>query len=126
MTGGRHDEALVENEIRRGKRRLDVAVLPLLGGFALRHLAVCSAGEVLLGPLEGFDFGAGWCTARRCDGGWRVPHVALEPRVGTVRSEAHERIDDKRQLLERELDALDGLGCGELVDGGDRRDRLAL
>ncbi len=52
--------------------------------------------------------------------------AALEPRVRSTRPQADERIDDKRQLLPHDLDLLDRIGGGHLVDRRERDDRLAL
>ena len=56
----------------------------------------------------------------------RDPDVAVEARVGAARPQALDRIDDERQRLEIDVDALDRLRGGRFVDGRDGENRLAL
>src|SRR5262249_57154883 len=52
--------------------------------------------------------------------------VALTPRVRPVRAQAVQRIDEKWQRLQIELDPIDRFRGDVFADGGDREDRLAL
>ena len=83
-------------------------------------------GEICVGPLQFFD---GRRRGRLRPASPRLrpsPDVAFEPRVRSARPQADERIDDERQRLPVDVDLLDRVGGGELVDGRDREDRLAL
>ena len=113
---GRH-ERLVEHERGFLEPRLDVAVRPLDDGLARRQLAFLRAREIARGPLRLLEL--------RRAGQAVVDHVAVEPRVGTAREQAHERVDRERQLFEVDLDLVDRVLRGRLVDGRDREDRLA-
>ena len=64
--------------------------------------------------------------ARPGVGGRGALHTLPSSRaLGASRPQALERIDDEGQRLEVDDDAFDGVGGGDLVDGGDREDRFA-
>ena len=124
------DEGLVEDEVGLLEAGLEIAERPLVGVLAERQLAVAGRGEVLVGPLQllhlrpGGAAGAAPAAGRRRRG--RTQTLPSRARVRAARPQALERIDDERQRLELDLDRLDRFGRGELVDGRDREDRLAL
>src|SRR3954470_4347726 len=97
-------ERLVEDEIGLLKTCAQIAVCPLNAWLAHRHLAFGSAGEVLRRPLDGVQLAS--------DEG-----LAFTSGIRSVRSQALERIDNKRQRLQIERDSLDGLCGGQFVDG---------
>ena len=128
MAGGLHDEGFVEDERGVLEAGVEIAVRPLLGRLA--HRQRCRRGasaKSCVGPLQRLDL-----RARRRSvgagpaGGAGIPDVAFESRVGAAGPQALDRIDDERQRLEIEVDPLDRLGGGQLVDGGDGENRLAL
>ena len=123
MAGVRRDEGFVEHERRVLEAGLEIAERPLVGRLAHRQLACVVVGEVRLGPFHvSDDLGR----RRGCPCLGAAPDVAADARVGPAGPQAVQRIDDEGQRLELDLDFLDRLGRGELVDGGDGQDRLAL
>ena len=125
MADVRRGECFVEHQRRGGEPGIDVAVLPLVRRLAQRHLPLASRGKVLLGPLQLADYG--W---REGVGpvvvGFPLPDIAVGARVGTARPQADQGIDDVRQRLVLDNDALDRFGGGCLVDRRDGENRLAL
>ena len=77
-------------------------------------------GEVLVGPLDFGELRNG--RIRRLGA---HPDVAVFARIRSAGPQAFERVDDKGKLFEVDLDLLDGLGAGELVDCGDGQNRIA-
>jgi hypothetical protein len=130
VTGGLHDECFIDDDRGILEAGVEVTVRPLIRHRAHRQRAIGRVSEVALGPFQGLDFRP--VLLRRLSGGrrrgrWRRhPDVAIDARVGAGRTQALDRIDDERQRLEIELDALDRFRRGALVDGRQRKDRLAL
>src|SRR3954463_62804 len=93
-------ERLVEDQIRLLKTGVQIAVRPLNAWLPRRHLAFGSAGEVLRRPLDEMQLAS--------DKG-----VAFAPGIRSVRPQALERIDHKRQRLQIERDSLDRLCRGQ-------------
>ncbi|MFN7985646.1 MAG: hypothetical protein U0Q11_27715 [Vicinamibacterales bacterium] len=56
----------------------------------------------------------------------RKPGVALRARVRAARTQTHHRVDHKRQRLVLDDDLLDGLSRRQLVNRGNRQNRLAF
>jgi hypothetical protein len=131
MAGGLDHERFVDDDGGVLEAGVEIAVGPLLGGLAHRQRTGRRRREILIGPLQRAER---W-PRRRAGGALRGggaghPDVALTAAVGAGGAEALDRIDDKRQRLEVEFDALDRRGGSVLVDGGDgeesaRRDRAA-
>ena len=133
VAGVRRDVRLVEHERGLLEARLEVAVRPLLRRIRHhRQAAGVGLGQLRLGPLHLADLGtrrALRLAAARRRGRRRrrdEPVVALGPGVGAAGTEAHQRIDREGQRLELDLDLFDRVGGRDLVDRGDRQDRLAL
>jgi hypothetical protein len=120
VTGGLHDERLVQDERGLLQTRVEVADGPFLERLAHRELTWPGRGEVLGGPLHRLSGSRSRWPGRRAWRRWTgcAPHVAVEPRARSTRPEAFQRIDDERQRLEVHDDAFDGVGGGDLVDGG--------
>ena len=110
------DDGLVEDEIGLREAFLDIAHLPFCVDFAHRELVVVGF-ERLSVPLD-----------RTQEGLPFLAHEAVAANAGvrTTGSQAVEWVDDERQRLEVDLDALDCLGGGGLVDRRDGQDCLAL
>ena len=138
MAGRLRHERFVEHEVGLLEAFLDVADDKRVGELADRHLAGAGLVEVVFSPFPDLDLRR---RRRRRRRGRRAgsgghgrgrrerrthPDVALRPRVRAVRPEAFNRIDDEGQRLEFDLDLFDRFRRGELVDGGDRQNRLAL
>ena len=116
-------ERLVEHERRVLEPGFDIAVRPFHLRLAHRHPPLVVFGEVLRRPFQRLDHQrAGRLTGRRRRA---APGVALDARVRPVRPQALERIDDEGQMLEVDVDRLDGRRGGLFVDGGDGQHGLA-
>ena len=125
VCGGLHDKRLVDDRGRFGEARVEVTVDPLVGRLAHRQRAVRGGSEILRGPLHGVEPGARRRRAR-LGGRRRKPHVPFNPTVRAAGPEALDRIDHEGQGLEVEPNPLDRVRRGQLIDGRDRQDRLAL
>ena len=128
MTGGLHDERFVDDECRGLEAGVEIAEGPFVRRVAQRQRAGGSVREVLLGPLQRLELrsrrrsaGAGHRGCRR-----GKPDVAFETAIRAAGPQAVDRIDDERQRLEIEIDALDGGDRGFFVHSGERENRLAL
>ena len=125
MAGVRSNERLVEDQVGLLEPGLDVADDPFIGVLAERQLAVARGSEVLVGPLQFLNLRSGGWSALRGRLG-PDPHVALGASVRRSGPQALDRIDHERQRLVFDVDALDRFGGRELVDRGDRENRLTL
>ena len=138
VAGRLRHERFVEHEVGLLEAFVDVADHERVCELADRHLTRARLVEVVFRPLPDHDLRRRRrCRrrGRRAGNGGRGrgrrerrthPDVALRPCVRTVRAEAFNRIDDEGQRLEFDLDLFDRFRRGELVDGGDRQNRLAL
>ncbi len=108
---GRH-ERLVEHVLRRCEPSIDVAERPLGARGAHRQRGFAGRGEIRGRPLDGLH------SLLRHD-------VAVGARVGPGRKQARERIDDVRQRLVLDFDALDGFLRELLAARRDRQDSIA-
>jgi hypothetical protein len=120
----RADERLVENQVRLLEPGLDVADDPFIGVLAERQLSLPCRVEILVGPLELLHLRS--CRRGALCGLRPDPDVAFGARVRRTGPEALDRIDDERQPLVFDVDALDGFGSRQLVNGSDCENRLAL
>ena len=139
---GRRAERLVKDERCFLEPVLDVAIRPLerfVDRLAHGHPPFAESREVGFRPFDSLDAsarrrGSGPSLRGRLSGrlaAWGGdrdpgPHVALGPRIGRVGPQRDEGVDGKWQRLEVDLNFLDRLRRGELVDGGDGQYRLAL
>ena len=123
MTRGLHDKGFVEHQRGGGKARVQIAVRPLFERLACGQAPFSGRGKILRGPLHGFA----WRRTRRpLRAGHRgAPRIAVETRVRAIGPEAFQRIGHKRQRLEVDLDAFHRFCRGQLVNSGNREDRLA-
>jgi hypothetical protein len=127
VSGGLHDEGFVHDQRRITESGVEVAVRPRFRRLACRQLAPEFGGEVRIGPLERFDLGTPRLSGRAGSGRWRwVPHIAFEATICAAGPKALDRVDDKWQRLEIQIDSLDRLGSGDLVHGGEGKNRFAL
>ena len=130
MTRIRRDKGFIENQCSILESRLKISILPLILRFAHGKAAVISLMEIGFGPLQLANF---W---RRRAGRflpglrfryWQLdPHIAFDSGIRPAGTKAVERIDSKRQMLEFDVDGFNSFGGGEFIDGGDRKNRLAL
>ena len=108
-------EAALDDHLGLGKAGIEIAVVPLLRGLAHGHLALVETLVILGGPLHRLQ--------RQLNGG----DVAAAEGVDAARIERVQRIDDVMELLQIDLDRLDG-GRGDFFrfrrDGENRRARI--
>jgi hypothetical protein len=127
MARGLHHEGFIEDERRVFESRVEIAVRPLLRGFAHRQLAVAFVREIGGGPLQRLNLRPTRLAVRIGRGRRRgIPDVAFQSSVRAAGTKTVDRIDDEGERFEVEIDPFDGLGGRQFIDGGDGENRLAL
>jgi hypothetical protein len=111
----------VENERCVLETALDVAVRPVVGRLAHRHLAFGVILEILVRPLD-----LGHVQGRRRSGlragcrrrnGLARPGIALDARVRAARPQAHKRVHHMRKRFVSDLDLFDRVRSSQFIDG---------
>ncbi len=104
---------LFQHQIRLLKPRIEIAILPFLGGFAHRQAAVAGSGKILGFPFDRLQ--------------WQphVRHIALGAGIRTPGAQAFEGIDDEWHRLQIHFNLLNRLRRRHLIHRRHREYRLA-